>query len=369
MRLSEGQEDAAIGEVSLYRYALPYRRPVRWAGGSEDSAEFLLLRLRTRDGREGAAEVVAKPSWNGFDGATMAFAFERLILPLLGLNAEARAEGLSRLVEMHAPKALLENALADLTHPASISKRRIPVSITLTRAAPEAMAREAGEQIAKHGFRTLKVKGGQGVATDIAAVEAVRSAAADGAAIYVDVNGGLTHEETPAYLHEMEKLGVIAVEDPYNLKPDPRITDIARSSGIPLIVDFTLDGVSSAAAFLSLGATGLSIKVSRFGRRKAIAMADLADKANAMIVAGLFGESQAGALHILDLHADLPANARLLPAEATSFLLMSEHVLKTPLSISDGHIQRPEGNLAALVDDERLERFAIAPTRKWTVPA
>jgi len=369
MRLTEGRDDTAICEVFLHRYALPYRRPVRWAGGSEDSAEFLLLRLRTRDGREGAAEIVAKPTWNGFDGATMAFAFERLFLQLLELTAADRAERLSRLVEMHAPKALLENAFADLAYPAPGSKRRIPVSITLTRAAPGAMAQEAGEQIAMHGFQTLKVKGGQGLATDIAAMEAVRMTAGDGAAIYVDVNGGLTFEETPDYLSKMGELGVIAVEDPYNLKPDPRITEIAKSSGIALIVDFTLDGISSAAAFLSLGATGLSIKVSRFGRRKAIAMAGLADGADAMIVAGLFGESQAGALHVLDLHVEMPATARLLPAEATSFLLMSEHVLKTPLSVSGGHIERPEGNLATLVDHERLERFAVAPTRHWTIPA
>jgi len=369
MQPPDGQEITGIGEVFLHRYALPYHRPVRWAGGGEDSAEFLLLRLRTRDGREGAAEVVAKPTWNGFDGATMAFAFERLVLPLLGLSPEARAQGLSRLVEMHAPKAFLENALADLAHPASDSKRRIPVSITLTRAAPEAMAGEAREQIAMHGFGTFKVKGGQGLATDIAAVQAVREAAGGDAAIYVDVNAGLTCEETASYMSEMAKVGVIAVEDPYNLKPDPRLTEIARSSAIPLITDFSLDGVSSATAFLSLGATGLSIKVSRFGLRKALLMADLAAKASAVIVAGLFGESQAGALHVLDLHAGLPTDARVLPAEATSFLLMRDHVLKAPLSISGGHIERPEGNLAALLDHERIERFAVAPTRKWTIPA
>lgn len=369
MQPPDGQRIIGIGEVFLHRYALPYSRPVRWAGGGEDSAEFLLLRLRTRDGREGAAEVVAKPTWNGFDGATMAFAFERLFLPLLGLSPEARTQGLSRLVEMHAPKALLENALSDLAHPGSNSIRSIPVSITLTRAAPDTMAREAREQIAKHGFGTFKVKGGQGLATDIAAVEAVREAAGDEAAIYVDVNGNLTYEETKSYMSEMATLGVIAVEDPYNLKPDPRLTEIARSSAIPLITDFSLDGVSSAAAFLSLGATGLSIKVSRFGRRKALAMADLAAEANAVIVAGLFGESQAGALHVLDLHAGLPTDARILPAEATSFLLMRDRVLKTPLSISDGHIERPLSNLAAILDHERLERFAVAPTRKWTIPA
>jgi L-alanine-DL-glutamate epimerase-like enolase superfamily enzyme len=367
MKRPMGQAIAAIREATLHRYALPYRRPVRWQGGVEDRAEFLLLRLTSEEGREGVAEIVAKPTWNGFDGATMALAFERLVLPCLSLGPEDRAVALSRLVEMHAPKALLENALADLA--STGARPPVRVSLTLTRARPDVMAGEAAEQIALHGFEMLKVKGGQGTETDIAAVEAVRRAVGDQAAIYVDVNGVLPYEEAPDYLRAMSGLGVLAVEDPYNLKPDPRLTEIQRGVDIPIIVDFTLDGVSAAAAFLALGARGLSIKVSRFGMRKSLEMGRLAAEAGALTVAGLFGESQAGAVHILDLHAALPSDRIGLPAEATSFLLMTEHVMKEPLTLSGGRLTAPPGNLAAMIDWRRVERFAVAPARRWTVRA
>ena len=360
-----GQAIAAVREATLHRYTLLYRRPVRWQGGIEDRAEFLLLRLTDADGREGVAEIVAKPTWNGFDGATMALAFERLVLPCLSLSPDDRATTLSRLVEMHAPKALLENALADL---ASNGKRPpVPVSLTLTRAEPEVMAGEASEQVAQHGFEVLKVKGGQGTQTDIAAIEAVRKAVGDKVAIYVDVNGVLSPEATPAYLRAMSGLGVLAVEDPYNLKPEPHLTKIQCGADIPIIVDFALDGVSSAASFLALGARGLSIKVSRFGMRKSLEMGRLAAEAGALAVAGLFGESQAGAIHIMDLHAALPSGLKHLPAEATSFLLMTEHVMKEPLTLSGGHLAAPAGNLAAMIDWDRVERFAIVSPESWTV--
>ena len=360
-----GQADVAICEVALHRYALPYRHPIRWESGVEDCAEFLLLHVKDVMGREGAAEVVAKPSWNGFDAETMAFAFERLLLPALQLREAQRAAYLSRLVEMHAPKALFENALADVVF--TTERPAVPVSITLTRAAPDVMAEEAREQIAHFGFRTLKVKGGQGIDTDIAAIKAVRKAAGADAAIYVDVNGAMAYEMAGDYLRAMSDLGVFAVEDPYNLKPDPRLAVLQENTSIPIIVDFSLDGVSSAESFLALGARGLSIKVSRFGVRKACAMASLAAKAKAMMVAGLFGESQAGAIHILDFFAALPPDQTNLPAEATSFLLMTEHVLKSPLKLSEGRVAAPKGNLAALIDWDRVASFATVPAQTWSL--
>ncbi|MGQ9368311.1 mandelate racemase/muconate lactonizing enzyme family protein [Azospirillum sp. ST 5-10] len=362
-----GRTGAAVREVALHRYALPYRRPVRWQGGVEDHAEFLLLRLTDEDGREGVAEVVAKPTWNGFDGATMALAFERLVLPTLSLAAGERAAALSRLVEMHAPKALLENALADLA--SAGTRPPVPVSLTLTRASPAAMAAEAAERVGRHGFTVLKVKGGQGTETDMTAVEAVRRAAGGEVAVYVDVNGVLPYDEAADYLRAMAGLGVLAVEDPYNLKPDPRLTALQAGADLPVIADFALDGVSAAAAFLALGVRGLSVKVSRFGMRKALEIGRLAARAGALTVAGLFGESQAGAVHVLDLHAALPADRIGLPAEATAFLLMAEHVLKEPLALADGRLTVPPGNLAAMIDWTRAARFAVAPAQRWTVPA
>jgi L-alanine-DL-glutamate epimerase-like enolase superfamily enzyme len=361
------QADVAICEVALHRYALPYLRPIRWESGVEDCAEFLLLHLKDALGREGVAEVVAKPGWNGFDTGTMAFAFERLLLPAVRLREAQRTGYISRLVEMHAPKALLENAFADLVSPGERSA--VPVSVTLTRAAPDVMADEARELMSRYGFTALKVKGGQGFGTDIAAVKAVQNAAGANVPIYVDVNGAMAYEAAADYLRAMSDLGVVAVEDPYNLKPDPRLAALQEKSSIPIIVDFSLDGVSSAESFLALGAKGLSIKVSRFGMRKARAMANIAAKSKALTVTGLFGESQAGAVHIMDLFMALPPGEASLPAEATSFLLMREHVLKSPLKLSAGRVSASDGNLAALIDWRRVATFATAPARMWTFAA
>lgn len=351
-------------EAELHSYALPYHRAVRWESGEESSACFLLLRITDADGNRGAAEIVAKPFWNGFDVETLAFAFERLFLPLLKRQAADRDEALSRVVEMHAPKALIDNALFDLG--ASPAARAVPVSITLTRAEPEIMARQASDLIDRHGVGTLKVKGGQGKDIDISAIKAVHSAVGPGIGIYVDVNGALDYDQAPDYLTAMAELGILAVEDPCNMKPDPRLRILQEKSPVPIIVDFSVDGVSAAYSFLALGARGLSIKVSRFGMRKARAMGALAAKTGAVCVSGLFGESQAGALHVIDLHRSLP-EAQLLPAEATSFLLMSEHILRRPMNLRDGELCAQDGNLAAQIDWQRVKRFSITEPKRWNL--
>ena len=49
----------------------------------------------------------------------------------------------------------------------------VPLSWTVTREKPSVMAREAADMVDKHGFRTLKIKGGQGFETDAQALKEI----------------------------------------------------------------------------------------------------------------------------------------------------------------------------------------------------
>ena len=350
-----------VQRADIHRVTIPYRKAVTWEGGREEAADYVVLRLFADDGTEGAAECTAKPTWNGCDAATLATALERLVLPMLRgrdlAQPGALAEPLRRLVENAAAKALLENAQADLLGLAS--DRPVPVSWTLTRDTPERMALEAEAVVKRHGFTVLKVKGGQGAAVDSAVIRAVRHAVGESVSFYVDTNGAHPADDALAYAAALEDAGAIAVEDPYNLKPDNHLTAVQAGLRVPVIVDFSLDGVSSARTFLQRGARGLSLKPTRFGLRKTSEMADAAARAGALVVVGLFGESQAGAVHLMEMHSRLPP---ALPAEATFHLTLLDHYLHQPLEIRDGRLVRPEArNLAALIDWPRLERLGGGP--------
>lgn len=364
---------AAPVEVELRGVEIPYLRPIRWEGGVEAEARFVVLRLRDAEGREGVAECTVKPTWNGATVETFLHAFEHLVLPILqagGLDRASLPARLGRLVENAAPKALLESALWDLANGIAPRPRpdRVPVSAVITRGRPDAMAAEAARLVEAHGFATLKVKGGQGTDADMAAVRAVAAATGPGVALYVDANGAVPDADAETYVRRLCELDLIAIEDPYNLKPDARLAAIQFDCPVPLIVDFPLDGVSAARTFLGLGCRGISLKPNRFGMRKTLAMGEAAAAAGAVSVVGLFGESQAGVVHLFDAHAALAGTVWQLPVEATSPLLLAEHYLRDPIRIADGHLYRPEGtNLAGMIDPARLDRLTTVPPRRWTI--
>ncbi|MEU6261478.1 enolase C-terminal domain-like protein [Streptomyces sp. NPDC047043] len=363
-----------VVECELRGIAIPNVRPVHWEGGIEAQARFMVLTLWDADGRRGIAECTVKPTWNGFDADGFAVAFERLVLPVLWsarTDMTALPERLGRLVENSAPKALLESALWDLSAGASataadVPARPVPVSATITRGVPADMAAEAAGLVQRYGFGTLKVKGGQDVSSDLDVVRRVRAAVGADVALYVDANGAVPAAEAEDYVARLADLGVVAVEDPYNLALDRRLERVQAASRVPVIADFVLDGVSAARAALDLGCGGISLKPSRFGMRKVLAMGEAVAAADALGVIGLFGESHAGAVHLLAAHRALAARVRMLPAEAAAPLLLTDHYLHEPLEVTGGTITPPAAaNLAALVDPVRLERLTTLPRKRW----
>jgi len=163
---------------SLHFYRLPYAREVVWANARESSGLFALLRLDT-GGAVGVAEGTLKDTWSGVSPGSLRAAFEDFLVPRLkgvDLGDEgAVAKALAGIPENRLAKGMIESACWTLR--AALAReplwklwdagRSREVAWTVTRQAPKAMAVEAVAVCAKYGFRTLKVKGGQGVELDL----------------------------------------------------------------------------------------------------------------------------------------------------------------------------------------------------------
>jgi L-alanine-DL-glutamate epimerase-like enolase superfamily enzyme len=190
-----------LTEHSLHCYQLPYERPVKWSDLVEAAAPFVLLRLRSDTGVVGVGEITVKPTWCGVTARSLIAAIEDVFLPLLNsvdLDDPVKVRAaLDRIPENQAAKTLIDNACWDL-HAASVGRslwqlwsgtHRVELSWALTRQAPQAMAAEAAAMVARHGFHTLKVKGGQGFDVDRAGMREIRAAVGDKVRLYVDANG------------------------------------------------------------------------------------------------------------------------------------------------------------------------------------
>ncbi len=360
-----------LSSWALFPIALPYRRKVVWANASETASPLLLLKLVAEDGSVGAAEVAVKPGWFGTTFRSISVALEEMFLPLCaGLDVRdpgAFVQAAAKIPEHTAAKGLVDNALWDLR--SAITRRslrsewggagRVAVSWLLTRQAPELMAREAAEAIGQHGFREVKLKGGQGLDIDVRAIRALRAAVGSDIRILVDSNAHYGAAEMPEYLAALADEGVLAAEDPCAMQPDAAFERLQASVSIPILVDAPAWSLRDTALFCERGARALALKPGRSGLSLARAQVALAARTGCRVHVGFGGESALGTIGALQLAGSLTERDSWLAAEVSYFVMLAEQVIDVDLKISAGSIAIPElAGVGERVDWERVRRLS-----------
>jgi L-Ala-D/L-Glu epimerase len=348
---------------SLHFYRLAYAREVVWANAREDSGLFALLQLEA-GGASGIAEGTLKDTWSGVSPKSLAAAFEDFLIPRLRevdlTDEKVVAKAFAGIPENRLAKGMIESACWTLR--AAIAReplwklwetgRSREVAWTVTRQAPKAMAAEAAQVCAKHGLRVLKVKGGQGVDTDLQALKEIRAAVGAKVEFYVDANSHYARGDAPDYVRKLAGAGVTVAEDPCPLQPDRQFEELQASSPIPILVDRSCASKEDAALYLEHGAKALSTKPGRVGLAETRAIAAMAGLRGAKTAVGIYAESALGTL----INLQQPGT---MAAEQTFFLTMTQQVSTLVPEIRGGKIELPaQADLSKLVDWERLRQLA-----------
>lgn len=349
---------------SLHCYRLPYAREVLWANAREDAGVFALLVLEA-GGVKGIAEGTLKASWSGASPASLMAALADFLLPRLAAvnlaDEKLVAAAFAGIPENRLAKGMIESACWSLRAAAAgeplwqlwDAGRGRDLAWTVTRQAPRAMAVEAVDMCAKYGFRTLKVKGGQGVEVDLRALAEIQAAVGGGVELYVDANSAYAREEALEYVQALASAGVTVAEDPCALRPDRHFEELQRASPIPILVDRNCASSEDAALYLERGAKALSTKPGRVGLAQTRAIAALAGLRGAKTAVGIYAESALGTL----VNLQQPGS---MAAEQTFFLAMTQQVSRLVPEIRGGKVELPqEADLSQLVDWEQVRRFAL----------
>ncbi len=347
-----------LARWSLDFYEIAYDREVVWSNARERAGVFALLELESDSGVAGIAEGTIKSTWSGVSPRSLRAALEEVVLPFLEdidlADAAAVCRALGRIPENRLAKGMVATACWTLR--AAVAgkplwqllggKGEADVCWTVTRRAPLLMAKESAEYCRRYGFRTLKVKGGQGVETDLQALKEIRAAVGPNVGLYVDANSAYSRDEALDYVKRIAAAGAMIAEDPSPLAPDAQFEALQRAAGIPILVDSACTSVRDAELFLGRGARAISLKPGRVGMDECLAIRQRI--AGCKSAVGIYGESALGTLINLQLPAELPA-------EQTFFLLMQSHVTHAVPEIRDGRIRLPEEpNLHKLVDRQAL---------------
>ncbi len=348
---------------SLHFCRLPYAREVVWANAREDSGLFALLKLEA-GGFAGIAEGTLKDTWSGVSPKSLAAVLEDFLIPRLRevdlSDEKVVAQAFAGIPENRLAKGMVESACWTLR----AARAREPlwkmwhagrtreVAWTVTRQKPSLMAVESAEVCAKYGFRTLKVKGGQGVDVDLQALKEIRTAVGPKVELYVDANSHYARADAPDYVGKLAAAGVTVAEDPCPLQPNAQFEALQKSSPIPILVDRTCASKEDAALYLERGAQALSTKPGRVGLAETRAIAAMAGLRGAKTAVGIYAESALGTL----INLQQPGT---MAAEQTFFLTMTEQVSTLVPEIRGGRIELPiEADLSQLVDWERLRQLA-----------
>ncbi|MSQ54794.1 MAG: hypothetical protein EXR31_05440 [Betaproteobacteria bacterium] len=349
---------------SLSFYRLPYAKEVRWSNAVERDGLYALLELVADTGARGVAEGTVKAAWQGVSPRSLAAALEDLVIPLIKpldlADEPAVAAALAKIPENRLAKTLVDNACWTMRAAARGEPlwktwggaRRVPLSWTVTRDAPAKMAEESAQVCGRYGIGTLKVKGGQGLDTDLKALKEIRAAVGEGVELFVDANSAYPRTEAPGYVRAIAQAGVVLVEDPVPLAPDAEFERLQGECGIPILVDSSCSSLRDAQLYLERGARALSTKPGRVGLSETRAIEALAKARGARTTVGIYAESLLGTLISLQQPGSIPA-------EQTFYLAMTEQVAAIELPILGGCVELPDvADLASLVDWNRIRALA-----------
>ncbi|MFC4004003.1 mandelate racemase/muconate lactonizing enzyme family protein [Prauserella oleivorans] len=361
-----------ITRVEAIPFAIPYRKPLKFASGEVHVAEHVLVRVHTDDGIIGVAEAPPRPFTYGETQAGIIEVIDKIFAPqVVGLSLlerETMAARLARTVGNPAAKAAIDMAVWDAlgrTLNVQVSELlggytdRMRVSHMLGFDEPAAMVAEAQRMREQHGITTFKVKvGRRPVSLDTAVVRALREGLGDDIELYVDGNRGWTASESAAAMKEMADLGLLFAEE---LCPADDVLGrrwLVSQLDVPFIADESaVTPADVTREVLAGSATAISIKIARTGFTHSQRVHHLAEGLGLEVVMGNQVDGQLGSICTVVFGASYRLTSRRA-GELSNFLDMTDDLLTEPLEIHDGELTiRPGAGLGVEIDPDKLAHY------------
>jgi len=361
-----------ITQVEAIPFAIPYKKPLRFASGEVHAAEHVLVRVHTDDGVVGVAEAPPRPFTYGETQHGIITVIEQLFAPqVVGLSLlerEVVGARLERTVGNPAAKSALDMAIWDalgrtldlqVTELLGGYTDRMRVCHMLGFDEPAAMVAEAERMRDGYGITTFKVKvGRKPFRLDTAVVRALRDGLGEQVELYVDGNRGWSPAESARAMHEMADLGLLFAEE---LCPADDVLGrrwLVQQCDVPFIADESaVTPAEVTREILGGSATAVSIKTARTGFTRSRRVHHLAEGLGIEVVMGNQIDGQLGSACTVAFGAAYRLTSQRA-GELSNFLDMSDDLLTEPLEIRHGELTiRPGAGLGVDVDPDKLARY------------
>jgi L-Ala-D/L-Glu epimerase len=239
-------------ETFPVRIPLKPERQMVSALGQYDMSQYVLVRISTDAGIEGAGEATVLPRWSGETVWGAQSLIDRVLAPrLIGLDPtdiDAVAAAMDESAEDNwFAKSSLEMACWDICG----KEFGKPVYVLLGGPARQTVlrcrfsmgaydpdrARRRAQELVAAGFDTIKVKVGTDVARDIERVRVVREAIGLRPALVIDANGGYDAKTAIAMAQEVDACDVALFEQPTPRGDFEALAEVRRGIRPQVIAD------------------------------------------------------------------------------------------------------------------------------------
>lgn len=361
-----------ITHVEAIPFAIPYRKPLRFASGEVHAAEHALVRVHTDDGVVGVAEAPPRPFTYGETLASIVAVVEQVFAPaVVGtelLDREQIRGRLAATVANPTAKSAVDMAVWDaigrtLGQPVTSLlggyTDRMRVCHMLGFADPAAMVAEAERMRDDYGITTFKVKvGRRPYRLDVEVCRALREGLGEDVELYVDGNRGWSASESARALDAMADLDLTLAEE---LCPADDVLGrrwLVGRTRVPFVADESVPTPADVTReVLGGSATAVSIKTARTGFTDSTRVHHLCEGLGLEVVMGNQIDGQLGSTCTVAFGAAFRLTSRRA-GELSNFLDMSDDLLTEPLRIVDGTLAVREGpGLGVDIDPDKLARY------------
>lgn len=239
-------------------------------------------------------------------------------------------------------------------------RERIPLSYSVPHGEPEQMAQFALER-AREGFRTVKVKIGQGFARDVEAVRMVRDAVGSGHRVRVDANMAMASaKEAIRLVERIEPYDPELLEQPMQARNLHAMAEIRRAVSLPIMADESVGTPADAMEVIRREAADvLNVYVTESGGiQNAVRIFTMGEQAGLACMIGSMPELGIGTA--AQIHLGIAVPNLDLDSDTCGSLYQEEDLLATPLRLEGGFAHVPEGpGLGVELDLDGFERARL----------
>lgn len=351
---------AAYDRISVYRLKVPLVEPYRLSFGAIEWFDTIVVEVLDANGRTGLGEATVltgyteetiEDSWRTACATARALAIDMRrtddALKSLATTHPFTATAFCTAFEMLGQSEWLEIA----------TPTAVPVLGLLHAHREPDIARELDELL-RAGFRTVKVKVGFDVESDIALIRNVQGMGAGRITIRIDANQGYTKEQAIRFVQALERDGIELFEQPCAAHDWESHLAVARTSQLPLMLDESIYSVRDIERAAELRAASfIKVKLMKMGTLDALAQS--IRRIRELGMRPVLGNGVACDLGCW-MEACVAAKCIDNAGEMNGYLKARASLLDQPLPFERGAIRLQPGFHAAL-DRERIEALSAEP--------